>query len=47
MVLKWEGGTYRDKAPGTDDGGEELAAADVDVLGCEGHEIVGCADGVG
>lgn len=35
-----------DKRPATDKGCEQLAAADVDVLGGEGHEIVGSTDGV-
>ena len=36
-----------DESPATNDGSKELTTADVDVLGAEGHEVVGCADGVG
>jgi hypothetical protein len=35
------------KAPATDDSSKQLTTTDVDVLGCEGHEIVGGTDGVG
>ena len=33
--------------PCTNESSEDLTAANVDVLRAEGHEIVGCADGVG
>lgn len=35
------------KAPATNDSSKQLTTTDVDVLGCEGHEIVGGTDGVG
>lgn len=36
-ALKKSWPTYRDKAPATNDGSKQLATADVDVLGAEGH----------
>ena len=35
-----------DETPASDHGSEELTAADVDVPGAEGHEVVGRADRV-
>lgn len=37
----------RNTSPGTDDSSQDLTSADVDILGAEGDEIVGCADGIG
>lgn len=39
--------TYRNAGPGTDDSSKELTAADVDIFGTEGDEVIGRADGVG
>jgi hypothetical protein len=39
--------THRNKSPATNDGCKQLATADVDVLGAERHEVVGCAYGIG
>lgn len=32
--------------PGTDECSEQLTTTDVDVLGTEGHQVVGCGDGI-
>ena len=40
-------GTYRNKAPATNNGSKNLTTADVNVLGAERHEVVCCADRVG
>lgn len=39
--------TYRHESPATDERGQQLSTADVDVFRAEGHQIVGGADGVG
>ena len=39
--------TYRNKAPATNDGSKKLTTANVDVLGAEGHEVVGSTYRVG
>src|ERR1700753_1179265 len=44
VVLQKSKPTYRNKAPATNDGSKQLTTANVNILGAERHEIVGCAD---
>lgn len=39
--------TYWNKRPAANNCSKQLTAANVDVLRAEGHEVVGCTDGVG
>lgn len=38
--------TYWNKCPATNNGSKQLTTPNVDILGAEGHEVVGRADGV-